>query len=67
MGSKAKYLAAETPLDYKSWKEVNRDELVIRFHKKFGSQMHEFQDFCEYEFAKFTRNQEKNSDPGCCP
>ncbi len=38
--------------EYKDWKRDNSPTIQQKFHKKFGHQMQEFEDFCEKEYAR---------------
>jgi hypothetical protein len=40
---------------YKDWKTEHAVLLAEKFHRKFGNQMHEYEDFCESQYAKAQR------------
>lgn len=40
---------------YKDWKAEHSALLVEKFHRKFGNKMHEYEDFCEGQYAKAQR------------
>ena len=38
--------------EYKEWKKQQAEILSAKFHRKFGNQFHEYDDFCEKEYEK---------------
>lgn len=38
--------------DFKSWVKANRSQLIPKFRREFGTQVHEWADFVEAEFAR---------------
>lgn len=50
-------MATKIP-DFKEWKKQNSDILSTKFHRKYGTQFQEYDDFCEAEYAKAQRRLE---------
>ena len=38
--------------EYKEWKKQQSEILSAKFHRKFGNQFQEYDDFCEKEYEK---------------